>query len=447
MVADHFARLGDVHQQFTRSVLVGGQREIGAGDSSFAAEQMAGGATGLAIERLASRQIALPFQQRFDFEEQLFGVPILDEQPRGQRRLGTNFGSRVEDWLQRGLLGMRQRGHRILANVGNEFGEVRRLLKLFEQEPTEEFLASPLRPAFGDRPQTDGISQLLFLRGGFLEQREDQLRRQRRLPTRQQLSHFRIQSIVVRRQRAVQFVEQLRFHFSFGIAESHGDDLQRANRIEPRFRVELCPVQTLPAMQHCVFRFRLPQSSQRQRRLHDRSRMSQSQCLVLPRTDRAELQQRSRGEADEAVVVRQTFESQRERGVVRRVIRVLQFVTERSQPLRFRVFNQRRLCCAFGPGVGHAIQSTVRVPAASGEIQRPIRSDHDVGRLRAVPFEEHFLPSTVGRTGLLQMHRVQLAVGPIGEEQSLLIPRGKLRSVSECNSGRTAATHVDDRRQ
>ena len=89
LVADDFARFGDVHQQFARGELVGGQREVGAGDSPFASEQMAGGATGLAIERLAARQIAFAFQQWFDFEKQLFGVPILDEQPRGQRRLGA----------------------------------------------------------------------------------------------------------------------------------------------------------------------------------------------------------------------------------------------------------------------------------------------------------------------------------------------------------------------
>ena len=80
-----------------------------------------------------------------------------------------------------------------------------RLLEFFQQEPAEEFLLRSLRPFSGDQSQACRVSQLLFLRGRLFEQREDQLRSQRRLPTSQHLHGFDIEAVIIRRDRSMEF--------------------------------------------------------------------------------------------------------------------------------------------------------------------------------------------------------------------------------------------------
>lgn len=181
LVTDHLAGLRKAFDDFAHGKPVAHQRQVRAHHPARPPVEMTGRTAGLPEKRLPAFDIALGLEQGLHLRDELVGTPVFDKQRRGDRWRRAGLRRRAEHLLKRDFLRIRQRGHRVLADIGDELGQMPCLVKFLPQKPAKELLPRALRRALRNQAQTGRKTHLLLLGRSFLKERVNFLRRLRRL--------------------------------------------------------------------------------------------------------------------------------------------------------------------------------------------------------------------------------------------------------------------------
>ena len=90
---------------------------------------------------------------------------------------------------------------------------------------------------------------------------------------------------------------------------------------------------------------------------------------------------------------------------------------------------------AFVAGVSDTIKPGLDAAAADGEVKGSVVSDGEVGERERLSGDEFFEVRGVSRAAGFEVDGIEFAVGPVGDEEGLLVFRGELGSGAKGHAG------------